>query len=120
MIRTPKIFLCNGARSSAKQRISDVTSLGIFSQPNNIGAQILALNDRLQHISHRVRDLVEIASYIFCADRTVYRGATDSIELASWSRRMKFVVRVSDIKFWKRRQVINRLKELLKFYNWRY
>lgn len=67
------------------------------------------------HISDRLKDLLEIAGYIFSADRKTYRGNNRDQFYHSWSRAFHFHIGVHDKEFWERQDVKNALEEVLLF-----
>lgn len=67
------------------------------------------------YLTPRVLDLLEIAGYIFAADRLISRGSTDSIEYHSWSRSFHFVIKVRDYHFWSQPTVKEKLSLALCF-----
>jgi 7-cyano-7-deazaguanine synthase in queuosine biosynthesis len=69
----------------------------------------------LYHLAPRLLDLLEIAAYVYAADRFVSRGAKDSVEYHAWSRDLTFFVRVRDYAFWARPDIRAKLGELLAF-----
>jgi len=54
----------------------------------------------VNHIPPRILDLLELAAYVFAADRLVRRGTKNSLEYHAWSRSFDFHVRVRDQAFW--------------------
>ena len=67
------------------------------------------------HLPGRILDLVELAGFVYCADRLVGRGARNSVEYHSWARSFHFVVRVRDHEFWQQSSVSKCLANALKF-----
>jgi 7-cyano-7-deazaguanine synthase in queuosine biosynthesis len=67
----------------------------------------------LLHLEDRVKDLVEIASYVYCGDRLRSRGASDQPFFDRWSRDLHFVITVRDIDFWNRVEVKSALSSSL-------
>lgn len=67
------------------------------------------------HITDRLKDLLEIAGYIFSADRKTYRGNNRDQFYHSWSRAFHFHIGVSDKEFWERQEVKSILEEILLF-----
>ena len=63
----------------------------------------------------RVIDLLQIAAYVFCADRMANRGERSSINNASWSRSFEFHVPVLDYDFWTNASVKLALNNALTF-----
>ena len=67
------------------------------------------------HLPHRILDLLEIASYVFAADRCISRGPNDALEYHTWSRLIDFHIRVRDHKFWTQPTIIRALSDVLTF-----
>lgn len=67
------------------------------------------------HLSPRTLDLLEIAGYVYCADRSIRRGKRDDLEFHGWSRSVALSIRVRDFDFWNRPAVSHQLSELLTF-----
>jgi 7-cyano-7-deazaguanine synthase in queuosine biosynthesis len=53
----------------------------------------------LLHIPPRTLDLLELAAYIYAADRHTRRGSREAVEFHAWSRRFRFRMRVRDVDF---------------------
>ena len=64
-------------------------------------------------IPERIRDLVEICSYVFCADRYFRRGDANSLEYHSWSRNFEYFIKVRDFEFWNDKEIRDNLSEIL-------
>lgn len=67
------------------------------------------------HFPERIKDLLEIASYIYAADRMIDRGASDALEYQRWSRKFNFIIKVRDYSFWRKPEVQKALSEALTF-----
>ena len=67
------------------------------------------------HLPHRILDLLEIASYVFAADRCISRGPKDALEYHAWSRLIDFHIRVRDHEFWNNPTVMKALSDALTF-----
>lgn len=67
------------------------------------------------NLPDRCKDLLEIAGYLFAADRITYRGHDDDNEYHSWSREFEIHIKVRDKKFWERDDVKEVLSNTLKF-----
>lgn len=121
MKRRPHLILCNGAKEtdapSTHQR--DATSKHTLayravdrSKPNvEIGLQ--GFVSSVYHLPDRVLDLLEIAAYLFCTDRLVDRGSKNAVEYDAWGRDLHYVIRVRDVKFWSRKEVVDALSEAI-------
>jgi len=86
---------------------------------NGIEANIIIGYDKFvqdpSSLPPRILDLLHIAAYVFCADRSVYRGSRDSISNNSWARSFKFHIPVIDIRFWCDENVQQALNNALIF-----
>jgi 7-cyano-7-deazaguanine synthase in queuosine biosynthesis len=69
----------------------------------------------LLHIPARTLDLLELAAYIYAADRHTRRGSRDAVEFHGWSRRFTFRMKVRDVEFWQRADVREALRSCLTF-----
>ena len=102
---SPKIVLCNGAvlpNEIEKQNTEAPLRLEYRSITDFEPNVKLALPDFVRdvfYLPHRILDLLEIAAYIFSADRLISRGYRDALEYHSWSRSFHFVVKVRDFDF---------------------
>lgn len=108
--------LCNGAEkpSAPEGKIFDLDY-----RPDERGGKVKlglpGFHKKAGYLPERVLDLLEIAAYVFCADRSVSRGRKDLVEYHSWSRSFRLVVRVRDFDFWTRPEVKTVLNECLSF-----
>ncbi|MFA5805424.1 MAG: 7-cyano-7-deazaguanine synthase [Melioribacteraceae bacterium] len=66
-------------------------------------------------LENRYKDLLEIAGYIFAADRKTYRGKDDDLEYHSWSRAFDFHIKVRDYDFWIQQEIQKLLQQTLCF-----
>jgi len=81
----------------------------------NVSTKFDKFVDRPQELPDKIVDLLQIAAYVFCADRSAYRGARDSLSNKSWGRSMYFEIPVNDISFWSSDEVIHTLENALGF-----
>ncbi len=63
----------------------------------------------------RILDLLQIAAYVFCADRMANRGERNSLNYGSWSRSFELHIPVLDFDFWNNDKTTNALNEALTF-----
>jgi 7-cyano-7-deazaguanine synthase in queuosine biosynthesis len=66
-------------------------------------------------IPKRVLDLLQIASYVFCADRMANRGSRESVTNSGWARTFNFKIPVHDLPFWDDESVKKMLNDALSF-----
>ena len=116
---TPILVLCNRA-SLPDENISEKGSIVL----NYLGGEDVLVNVKLglpnfvrdvYHLSDRTLDLLELAAYVYCADRMSRRGAKGAVEYHAWARSFHFVVKVRDYAFWKRSDVSACLSRALQF-----
>lgn len=112
------IFLCNGATAPHGLQRSDCTVLDYRRTDIEPPIVRLALPDFVRgvyHLPERHLDLLELAAYVFAADRLTRRGLKDAVEYQSWSRNFHFVVKVRDHDFWSATQICRTLETTLCF-----
>ncbi len=115
---SPRIVLCNGADQPKQLDQSKLIKLEYQESTGNSRNVNLALPNFVLDVFHlpdRILDLLEIATYVFCADRRISRGRKDNVEYHSWSRLFHFVIKVRDFDFWNTHDVKEKLKEALVF-----
>lgn len=111
------IVLCNSAPKSTIRRKPGEPDLLQLDYRNDRRVR-LRLPDFIRRVGtmpDRVLDLLELAAYVFAADRLTPRGASDALVLDSWSRTFHFAAKVRDIDFWNAPATKAKLSELLEF-----
>ena len=116
----PAVIFCNGASDSLDISSSESKTfkLNYLNENPELKNVTIGLDKTVQNVFRlpdRVQDLVELAGYVYCADRLVGRGARNSVEYHSWARSFHFVVRVRDHDFWQQSSVSESLANALKF-----
>ena len=113
----PRNVLCNGAELPS----------GTLAEPKplrldyrrgsnqNIRVELPDFIRSVYHLPNRLLDLLEIAAYVYCADRSISRGAKEAVEYQNWSRRFHFHIKVRDFEFWKKAHVARLLNDTLSF-----
>ncbi len=81
----------------------------------NVNFRLPKLIKLVDYIPDRFLDLLEIASYVYCADRYTQRGSKDSPYFSGWQREFRHKVFVRDYDFWSDANVCDLLNELLTF-----
>jgi 7-cyano-7-deazaguanine synthase in queuosine biosynthesis len=111
----PHVILANGANGpfSAKAPLRLEYLQQRENRNVNIGLPKFVLD--ISHLPERLLDLLEIASYIFAADRYVSRGRKDAVEYQAWPRSFEFHVRVRDYEFWSQSKVGELLARTIEF-----
>ncbi len=111
-------FLCNGAEPSQRENQEEYTVLDYRKSGSEPAKVRLALPDfvrRLTYLPSRCLDLLEIAAYVFAADRLTARGSREAVEYQSWARSVHFIIKVRDYEFWCQSEVRNALMAALRF-----
>ncbi len=112
------IFLCNKATPPDGLKQSDHTVLNYRSSGSEPPMVRLGLPDFVRSVNYlpdRCLDLLEIAAYVFAADRLTSRGSRRAVEYQSWSRSLHFIVKVRDYEFWRQSSVGEALEATLRF-----
>ena len=115
---SPRIVLCNGADWPHELAHPSPLILEYQESTGKIAHVKLKLPNFVLNVFHlpdRILDLLEIAAYVFCADRRTPRGPKNRVEYHSWSRMFHFVIKVRDFEFWNKSEVKKKLKESLSF-----
>ena len=115
---THRIFLCNGATPSVGLDQTDYAILDYRSSSSEPPMVRLGLPDFVRSVYYlpdRCLDLLEIAAYVFAADRLSSRGSREAVEYQAWSRTFHFVVKVRDYEFWRQSSVNDALGAVLLF-----
>lgn len=112
----PVQVFCNGARP----KNSNKNDQNIFLEyrpnqesPQNISLKLSDFIENVIYLPDRVLDLLEIAAYVFCADRHASRGKPENLEYHSWARQFEYFIKVRDAGFWQTPVVLNKLQEAL-------
>lgn len=81
----------------------------------NVKIKLTEFVTGIYKLEDRYKDLMEIASFVFAADRKASRGSDEVVEAHSWSRIFEFHIGVRDLAFWTDDEAKILLIELLKF-----
>ena len=111
-------FLCNGAMPTDGLQWSDCTVLDYQSTDGEPPLVRLGLPDFVRSVNFlpdRYLDLLEIAAYVFAADRVTSRGSREAVEYQAWARSFQFIVKVRDYEFWRQPNVSKALAAVLRF-----
>lgn len=115
------VVLCNGAAlplSFASEIDEADLVLGYdisHTDSPNVHIELTRFVRDVLYLPDRILDLLEIAAYLFAADRRLYRGKRDAVEYHRWSRKVHFIIKVRDIGFWNQSSVKKLLNDALVF-----
>ena len=108
-------FLCNGAVPSGGVRQSRSTVLDYRLEDGRVYIGLPDFVANVFHLPDRCLDLLEIAAYVFAADRLTSRGSKSALEYQSWSRKFHIFIKVRDCGFWSQPSVHDALVDALCF-----
>lgn len=111
----PTIEVCCNGASAEGHRSPLRLEYRPDSQKRNVRLGLPRFVQDLLHIPPRILDLLELAAYIYAADRHTRRGRRDAVEYHAWSRRFRVRMRVRDVNFWTRADVQDALGSCLTF-----
>ena len=117
----PRLFVCGGASLGSREALTEgrhvvhLNSTGL-NPTVKIQFENVAKVFR-QHLSPRLVDLLEIASYVYSADCGTRRGKewADDDSTEPWGRDFSFLVSVRDWDFWSQPQIQHLLSQVLGF-----
>lgn len=110
------VFLC-GLSTEQRAECPSGTALSLEKRVGNLKLELDRMRGRLVGDEPaRLTDFIEIASYVFAADRMTKRGALyDPGFGAEWRRAFYLVIAVRDVSFWCGAGVKDTLAEALTF-----
>ncbi len=114
------IVVCNGAREPGQSPASTHSTLRLeyrstARHEQNVTLELPAFVQGVLHLPNRILDLLELAAYLYAADRSTDRGRKDAVEYHRWSRSFSIITRVRDSQFWKEDKVRQKLASTLQF-----
>src|SRR5882762_5350167 len=115
MARRVHHLLCNGADFVVPRNAKSLRLDYRADKQPNVRIELPGFVRQLLHVPPRLLDLLEIAAYVYCADRWSYSGAKTAVEYQAWSRDFVFHIKVSDFDFWSRTDVCEQLSAALTF-----
>lgn len=116
-VQKKHIVLCNGASIPKRLKRKNDKVIELFNEGENKNVNIELPNfiKNQLHLKDRLKDLLEISSCVFLADRKVTRGTNNDLEFKSWSRNFHYVIKVRDFDFWNNDKLKKLLSEALCF-----
>lgn len=109
------IFYCGVAPPAKAQKDSRV--LNTKGPDRNIELDPLPLSrSHVAEVPPRILDLIDIAAYVFAADRITSRGGKTGQGMSKyWRRNLKFQIAVRDLTHWLKPELVLMLRDLLGF-----
>lgn len=111
------IVLCGGVARSSSGHRGRILSLRLGDGDDEIRLRIGNITSRVvSNLPNVLIDLVEIASYVYCADQAITRGGEGVVAFGKkWRRRFQFNVPVREPEVWSSKAVLTTLQNTLGF-----
>ena len=112
-----RVILCGGLVAPAGARDKAAVKLDLQQPDGNVTLKLLDISGRMTaNIDPVLVDLLEIATYVYCADQAATRGGPTSQDFgAAWRRQFEFHIPVREPDLWSSKQVRSALCETLGF-----
>jgi hypothetical protein len=109
------IVLCGGASAPRLARSDQIVRLDLGGNDPNVELKIIDITRCLMSdVPDVIVDLIEIASYVYCADQAVSRGAEGVLTFGDkWRRRFTFYIPVRRPDIWSSQTVLDVLTRTL-------
>jgi hypothetical protein len=109
-----RLVLCGGAKRTGRDAILRLALDGRFQ---NITLKLEDISKRLvKNVPDLLIDLIEIATYVHCADQAISRGGDAQVGMGSaWRRSFRFVIRLRKPNHWNNPRVLEPLCDTLSF-----
>jgi hypothetical protein len=111
------LVLCGGVSPSRKSKSDKIVPLDLGGDDPNVNLEIVDISRRLSSdVPDVIVDLIEIASYVYCADQAVTRGGEGVlVSGAGWRRHLIFHIPVRLPDIWSSPNVLDALKTTVSF-----
>lgn len=115
MANTDHIILCGGAPAPRQANPDNIVRLDLGGDEPNVDLEIDNISRRLSSaVPDILTDLIEIASYVYCADQAVTRGGEGVLAFgAHWRRNFIFRIPVRQPSIWSSPNVLRALQKTL-------
>jgi hypothetical protein len=112
-----RIVLCGGSQPARKTKGQRALSLNLGGKSPNVNLRISDIGKKTAAtIPHIIADLIEVATYIYCADQAATRGGEGVLDVgANWRRNFHFIIPVRQVHVWSRDDVKEALTGVLSF-----
>ena len=110
------LFLCGNVRRHEPSGY-DVHHFELGKDKRMIHMDIEAISRKMvQKIPDVMKDLLEIATYVYCADQKIPRGGPAEFEYGQkWNRELTLEIPVREYERWSQSSITERLEETLSF-----
>ncbi|MFN7939114.1 MAG: 7-cyano-7-deazaguanine synthase [Bryobacteraceae bacterium] len=115
MANLDHIILCGNAKAPRDSTLKHLVRLDLGGDDPNAFLEIEDISSRLStNVPAFLIDLIEIASYVYCADQAVTRGGEGVSQFgADWRRTFRFHIPVREPAIWTSKEVLGVLQRTL-------
>ena len=112
-----RVILCGGLSASGNAKGKATVRLSLWGKDSNVTLKVGDISQRMvANIGPVLMDLLEIATYVYCADQATTRGGDSSRNYGSkWRRQFQFHVPVREPDLWSSKPVRTALCDTLGF-----
>lgn len=112
-----RVILCGGLAAPASACSKAALALDLQQPDGNVTLKLLDISGRMTaNMDPVLVDLLEVATYVYCADQAATRGGPTSQDFgAAWRRRFEFHIPVRQPDLWSSKPVRTALCETLGF-----
>lgn len=112
-----RVILCGGLSATGKEIGKDNVPLSLWGKNANVMLKVSDISQKMvANIAPVMIDLLEIATYVYCADQATTRGGGTSREYgAKWRRQFQFHIPVREPGIWSSKPVRTALCDTLGF-----
>jgi 7-cyano-7-deazaguanine synthase in queuosine biosynthesis len=116
-VSNDRVILCGGLAAPASARGRPALALDLRQPDGNVTLKLLDISGRMTaNMAPVLVDLLEVATYVYCADQASTRGGPTSQDFgAAWRRRFEFHIPVRQPDLWSSKAVRTALCETLGF-----
>lgn len=115
MAKVDHVILCGGVPAPRGARGDQVLRLSLGGDEPNVDLEIIDISRRLSSdVPDVLTDLVEIASYVYCADQATTRGGEGVLDFGhGWRRNLTFHIPVRHPLIWSSKNTLGALQRTL-------
>ena len=115
----PDVRVLCGTNVRGKEKATDII-LDVTARRSEFAYVTLKVHEitgrMLTGLPHRIADLLEIATYVYCADQLVRRDSQTMPHMGvGWRRSFEFIIGVRDPEFWNGASIVDQLTATLGF-----
>ena len=115
MAKSDHLILCGGVPAPRRAREDQALRLNLAGDEPNVDLEIIDISRRLSSdVPDVLTDLVEIASYVYCADQAIARGGEGVVAFGDrWRRNLTFHIPVRLPSIWSSKNSLDVLQRTL-------